>query len=276
MTDIHTWDGTDANNTSSPPAGAPEGHAPSKVNDIFRAVMGASKRRYLDTNGSLTTGGSSNAYTLTPNDTYSSYADGMTFIAEANHTNTGASTLNVSSLGAKSIVLPDATALIGNEIVSGGRYVVSYDGTNFQLMNPSSKLRRAIYKTANQTMGGGMLNDTHLMTTVAANSVYLVELVLYLTIADTVNTPTTVWDFSAPSGTTAYGAEIGNNQAVVEMVASDYTMSTTVASAMESLHVVVETAGTAGTLQLRHQGGTLAFGYNTLKKGSAMFVTKLG
>jgi hypothetical protein len=46
MSDIATWDPVDENNTAAPPAGAPEGIAPSTVNNIMRAMMGATRRFY--------------------------------------------------------------------------------------------------------------------------------------------------------------------------------------------------------------------------------------
>jgi hypothetical protein len=135
MAEIKDLSTTDAsNNGSAANAGFPEGMAPSDVNNAARALEGMLARWYKDGNGTLTTGGSANTYTLTPNRTISAYADGDAFLVEFNATNTGATTINVSTLGAKSIVTPSGTALAAGDIVSGGRYVISYDGTNFQLL----------------------------------------------------------------------------------------------------------------------------------------------
>jgi hypothetical protein len=46
MSDIATWDPVDESNTAAPPAGAPENCAPSAVNNIMRAMMGATRRFY--------------------------------------------------------------------------------------------------------------------------------------------------------------------------------------------------------------------------------------
>lgn len=137
MAELKDWATSAASNNSTPPDGAPEGMAPSAVNDVMRENMAVLARWKGDNDGSLTTGGSSNAYTLTPNGTYSAYAQGDTFTVEANHTNTGAATLNVSGLGAKSIRFPDNALLTGGEIVSGGVYMLVYDGSVFQITNPS-------------------------------------------------------------------------------------------------------------------------------------------
>jgi hypothetical protein len=138
MTDILNWAVIDANNNGTPPAGAPEGMAPSGVNDVIRAVMGGVARFFQDTNSTLDTGGSGNAYTLTPNQTFSGYTRGDTFVIEANHTNTGAATINVSGLGAQSIVTPEGNALGPDMLTSGGVYAIYYDGTNFQLLGSQS------------------------------------------------------------------------------------------------------------------------------------------
>ena len=130
MTDVSQWNTSDSSNTGTPPAGAPEGMAPSGVNDVLRAIMGAVARMRADTHGTLTTTGSSNAYLLTATQTLSSYAQGDFFMFEANHTNTGAATLNVDSVGVDSIVNPDGTALIAGQLTSGGIYGVIHDGTN--------------------------------------------------------------------------------------------------------------------------------------------------
>ena len=131
--DVEDWSTTDASNNSAPPAGAPENMAPSAVNDVMRAIMGGVKRQFYDQNGSITTGGTGNAYTATSNTTPSALAVGQMYVLEANHTNTGAATLQINALAATAIVLPDGSALVGGEIVSGGVYGFVYDGTSYQL-----------------------------------------------------------------------------------------------------------------------------------------------
>jgi len=92
--------------------------------------MAALARWYKDSNGSLTSGGSSNAYTLTPNRTISAYASGVEFLFAANHANTSTATLNVSSLGAKDLRDRDGAALASGEIESGAILHAVYDNSN--------------------------------------------------------------------------------------------------------------------------------------------------
>lgn len=127
MSDLHTWDTTAANNNSSPPDGFPENMAYSAVNNAAREVMAAAAKMWGDIAGGISTAGSSNAYTLTPTQTFAAYGEGMLFLVEANHTNTGAATLNVNSLGAKDIKDGQGNAVVSGEIVSGARYFLAYD-----------------------------------------------------------------------------------------------------------------------------------------------------
>lgn len=152
-TDVEDWSTTDASNNAPPPAGAPEAMAPSAVNDVMRTMMGAIKRQFYDQNGSITTGGSGNAYTATVNTTPSALATGQMYVLEANHTNTGASTLQINALAATAIVLPDGTALQGGEIVAGGIYAFIYDGTSYQLTSNVNELPDKLYFGAAEAAG---------------------------------------------------------------------------------------------------------------------------
>lgn len=65
------------------------------------------------------------------------YSAGQMFGFVAVNTNTGATTINISSLGAKSIVTP-LGALNAGDIQTGYFYIIYYDGTNFQLLGIST------------------------------------------------------------------------------------------------------------------------------------------
>ncbi len=83
----------------------------------------------------VVTTGSANAYVAaTP--ALAAYAAGNIIMMKANFTNTGAATINLNSLGAKSIKrLDGATALAAGDIVSGQICFLQYDGTNFQMIS---------------------------------------------------------------------------------------------------------------------------------------------
>lgn len=130
MSEVQSWSSTAASNNSASPDGWPESMAPSGINNSARENMAAIARWYKDGNGSLSSAGSSNAYTLSPNRTVSAYAAGIDFLFLANHANTGAATLNVSSLGAKDIRDKNGDALVGTEIEQYTPVHVVYDATN--------------------------------------------------------------------------------------------------------------------------------------------------
>lgn len=68
----------------------------------------------------------------------SAYSAGQQFSFISAGANTGAVTLNINSIGAKSVTKHGATALAVNEIISGAVVVVEYDGTRFQLVGASN------------------------------------------------------------------------------------------------------------------------------------------
>lgn len=79
--------------------------------------------------------GSSDAYAITLSPAPSAYAAGQEFRFKANTANTGAATLNVNSLGAKTIKKLNDQDLADNDIEVGQIVTVVYDGTNFQMQS---------------------------------------------------------------------------------------------------------------------------------------------
>lgn len=89
-----------------------------------------------------TTGGAANVQTMTLSPAITAYLAGQAFIFIAGFTNTAASpTLNVNGVGAKTIKRCDNTTCQISDIIVGGVYYVVYDGTNFQLLNPTPGLQ---------------------------------------------------------------------------------------------------------------------------------------
>ena len=109
---------------------------------------------------------------LTP--AITAYATGMllTFVPAA--TNTAAATLNIDTLGAKSVVKETTTALAAGDLVINVPAVLLYDGTNFLLLNPQ--------KISSVTATG-----TVTAATVAATSTLTVGGVAAVTTARTVS-----------------------------------------------------------------------------------------
>lgn len=92
----------------------------------------------------LTTAGGTTTYTLTPSVAITAYATGQEFVIKMNATNTGASTINVSGLGAKSLTKGGATALSASDLLIDAVYKIVYDGTQFQVSGISSSVANAL------------------------------------------------------------------------------------------------------------------------------------
>ena len=124
MAELREWDTSAANNNDAPPNGWPEDMNYSEVNNSARENMAVLARFERDTRGTLATGGTANAITITPAGTYAAYFAGMQIAFTAGLSNTGATTVNVSALGAVSIFDVAGNALSGGEIVAGGNVCI--------------------------------------------------------------------------------------------------------------------------------------------------------
>lgn len=86
-------------------------------------------------------GGAGNAITLSVSQLLA-YAEGAMVEFRATAANTGAVTINVNGLGARNIYKNNGLGivpLVGGDLVSGGIYRISYDGTQFQLTNAAQQ-----------------------------------------------------------------------------------------------------------------------------------------
>ena len=80
--------------------------------------------------------GSNDTYVITLSPAATAYTTGMMVEFKANTANTGAATITVNGLGAKTIVKRVNTTLADGDIASSMFCVLIYDGTNFVLINP--------------------------------------------------------------------------------------------------------------------------------------------
>lgn len=115
MAEIQDLDPVDANNTGR----WPENMQYRNVNDAGRADEGIFARWYRDIDGSVVASGSSNAFAVTSNRTISSLANNIGIMFTANHSITGAATLNLNGLGAKDIRRFNGQPLAAGDIISG-------------------------------------------------------------------------------------------------------------------------------------------------------------
>jgi hypothetical protein len=94
-------------------------------------------------------GGSTDTYAITLSPAPAAYQTGMLVIFKANTINTGAATLNVNSLGAKTIKKWYNQDLADGDIKANQIVACVYDGTNFQLL---SEIGNVVDLTTTQTL----------------------------------------------------------------------------------------------------------------------------
>lgn len=80
------------------------------------------------------TAAGTNTYTATLTPAIAAYTSGATYYIKFTNANTGAATLNLNGLGAKSIKKSVTSDLVAGDILAGQVMPLSYDGTNFQII----------------------------------------------------------------------------------------------------------------------------------------------
>jgi hypothetical protein len=113
----------------------------SQIDADLSALAAAVNDPATYTNYAVDTGGA-NAYVITLNPAPSTQASlvGVPITFKAVNANTTASTLNINGLGIVNIKHNDGTALNSGEIPANSMVVALYDGTNYQIQNPSTSL----------------------------------------------------------------------------------------------------------------------------------------
>jgi len=135
-----SWSKTPASNaTADSTVNWAEGQSPSSVNDSARAMMARTAEWRDDISGTITTGGTSIAYTVTSNQVFDTRAHmSGAMIAFVPHTTCGATvTLNVDGLGAKPLRSAPSVELSSGTLVQGTPYVATYNNSDgvFYLQN---------------------------------------------------------------------------------------------------------------------------------------------
>jgi hypothetical protein len=139
--------------------------AKSQGDDHIRNLKVALRNNFAGFTGNIlvsgTDGGSANTYTLTPTTTLTAYSTKMIVEFTPNATNTGASTLNISALGAKNIYSVAGVALASGDLVSGCYYLAVYDGTQFRLLSTTKNyVDQLAFATALPAQSLGLLKST--------------------------------------------------------------------------------------------------------------------
>lgn len=136
MPEIFDLSDTDASNTVR----FPEGMLGGQINNGARALEGMIARDYHDRDSGRTSAGSSNAYTVSSARTIVSLFNNLVLAWTASFTCTGASTLNLNTIGAKSIKRPNGDALVAGDIVAGQPIITVYKSSpdEWRMLSPGA------------------------------------------------------------------------------------------------------------------------------------------
>lgn len=112
------------------------GITPSGVSDTVVAsdYWNALVKRINALSQYLVDAGAANAYVVSGDPAYTTYVAGMKIRVKIANANTGDSTINVDSLGAKAIKKNVNDVLAGGDLPAGAIIEIQYDGTNFQVV----------------------------------------------------------------------------------------------------------------------------------------------
>jgi len=127
---LYRWSQTaSADATADPTINWSEGQVPSSINDSARAMMAATAKYRDDIAGALVTAGTSTAYVVTSNQQFDAlpHLNGQIIAFTPHVTNGAPATLNVDSLGAKSLRSAPNADLPAGTIVQGTPYIAVYN-----------------------------------------------------------------------------------------------------------------------------------------------------
>ena len=130
------------------------------------ATDAANLSQAQSTAAKLLTVSGTDTITASGSPTVASYVTGASYYFSPANTNTGAATINIDSLGAKSITKNGSVALTSGDLTAGRIAVVVYDGTQFQLI---SSTVNPILSNSNTVVGTSALSS---ITTGFGNTAY--------------------------------------------------------------------------------------------------------
>lgn len=166
------------------------------------ATDAANLSQAQSTAAKLLTVSGTDTITASGSPTVASYVTGASYYFTPAGSNTGAATINIDSLGAKSITKNGTTALAAGDLTANRMTVVVYDGTQFQLVNPPAS--SGVLTNGNTAIGTSALNS---LTSGSLNAAFGYEAAKSLT---TGGTNTAVGYQALRSGTDAnYNVGVG-------------------------------------------------------------------
>lgn len=160
MSAVTTWSLTPSDNNSAPPNGWPEGQAAASVNNCARQMMADLAREFqVNAVKVLASVAGTNTITGTMSPDLTSYSAGMAVIFTPANNNTGATTLNIDSLGALDVFKEDGDALASGDLVAGvpAFLVLDSGADDWYLLNPQT--RATLTVSGALTLNGALTTD---------------------------------------------------------------------------------------------------------------------
>lgn len=130
---LYKWSQTaSADATADPTINWAEGQAPSSINDSARAMMAATAKYRDDIAGAIATSGTPTAYAVSTFQGFDTLAhlNGQMIAFTPHATNGATVTLNVDSLGARSLRTSPGVELLAGTIIQGTPYVATYNNSD--------------------------------------------------------------------------------------------------------------------------------------------------
>jgi hypothetical protein len=195
-----------------------------------------------------------------------SYQVGMKFSLTPVNTNTGAVTINIDGVGVKNVNDQDNNAIATGNWISGRRYMLEYDGTEFRVIaagmlapQPPSPAPEFIIQDqkAQNTAGGGFTSgafQTRTLNTVVRNTIAGASLSAN---QFTLPAGTYVIRWSCPANlVNAHQSRLQNMTDSTSTVGSSAVSNSTVTSSGLSEGIAVLTLSTSKTFEIQHRCGT--------------------
>ena len=188
----------------------------------------------------VTAAGAGNAYTVSMPTTLGAYVDGYELVMKANHTNTGAATIDIDGLGAKSLRRQNGEALAAGDIQADKIVPFRYNAT-------SGYFEMQMITTGNMADVATVAGISANVTTVAGDSADIGTIATDLNGANTIGTVSGIAaDVSTVAGISADVSTVAGISANVTTVAGDTVNIGTVAANLTGANTIGTVAAIDG------------------------------
>lgn len=188
--------------------------------------------------------GSTDAYVITPLPAFTAYTTGGYYRFKANTANTGAATININGLGAKTIVKAAGgitTTLADNDIRAGQWVDLTYDGTNMQMQS-------LLGNSASASPGGSTTQVQYNLSSAFAGSAKFTYVDPTLTLDQPGAAATVLTSLQLNNSTASTVGVTGQNSGAVEWDGSAWKSNATAASQAHKWRAyIVPATGTSST-----------------------------